>query len=106
MFVLSSPVSKQRNLELVLFFLAVISTGTVHFINNYYLNRSAPESLRENTTVITSDDISYMSPAINWLSGNGWKTGMPGKIAITVRSPGYGIIYAGKRQNRRKNKIL
>lgn len=97
MFVLSSPVNKQRIVGLVLFLLAVISTGGVHLLNNFYLSRSAPELLRENTTVITSDDVSYLAPATNWLSGNGWKTGHPGKIAITVRSPGYGMIYAGLR---------
>lgn len=97
MFVLSSPVNKQQNFALVLFFLTVIATGSIHLVNNFYLNKSAPGLLRENTTVITSDDVSYLAPATNWLSGNGWKTGMPGKIAITVRSPGFGIIYAGLR---------
>lgn len=97
MFVLSSPVNKQRNLTLVLFFLAVISTGAVHLVNNFYLNQSAPEVLRESTTVKTSDDASYLVPASNWLLGKEWKTGQAGKIAITVRTPGYGMIYAGLR---------
>jgi len=94
MFVLSSPVIKQRNISLVLFFLAVISSGTFHFINNFYLGQSAPDLLRENTTVITSDEVSYIRPVENWLAGNEWKTNQPGKSAITARSPGYGIVYA------------
>ena len=97
MFVLSSPVNKQRNLALVLFFLAVIFTGTVHLVNNFYLHQSAPEVLRENTTVKTSDDASYLAPAENRILGKGWTTSLAGKAAIAGRSPGYGMIYAGLR---------
>ena len=88
---------KQQNLALVLFFLAVMSTGTFHLVNNFYLKHIGPEVLRENTTVVTSDDASYLAPAENWLSGNGWKTSQVGKASIAGRSPGYGIIYSAFR---------
>lgn len=97
MFVISSLVNKQRNLSLVLFFIAVFFTGTVHWLNNFYLSQSAPELLRENITVKTSDDASYLGPAESWLVGNGWKTGQAGKTAIAGRSPAYGMMYAGLR---------
>lgn len=53
--------------------------------------------LRCGVTVVTADDASYLAPAENFLKGHGWMTNQPGKVKYTLRSPGYGMIYASFR---------
>lgn len=89
--------NKQQIATLVLFLLAFLNAGFVHFVNNKTLSALHPELLREQTTVLTSDDASYLAPAKNFLEGKEWKSNVAGKGAIISRSPGYGLLYVAFR---------
>lgn len=93
-FIPSSPVKKHISNPLVLFLLAFFCAGTIHLINHNTLARSSPQSLRNQITVRTSDDASYLVPAENYITSGEWKSNAAGNAAITTRSPGYGLIYA------------
>lgn len=67
--------------------------GWVHLSNRQYLRVWAPEMLREDITVMTRDDASYLVPVENFLSGKGWRSNAAGSAAYTTRSPGYGLCY-------------
>ncbi|NEN25125.1 hypothetical protein G3O08_16615 [Cryomorpha ignava] len=89
--------NKQRILSLVLFMLALFIAGIAHFVNHHYLAGLQSDLLREQTTVLTFDDASYLAPAENFIAGKGWKSNAAGTASIATRSPGYGLIYAGFR---------
>jgi len=76
---------------LVLF--ACLCAAMVHFANRHYLRVENPAALRNGISVITSDDASYLRPALNFLESGEWKDSGPGQGAYVRRSPGYGMIY-------------
>ena len=66
----------------------------VHTVNRDLIADENPGLLRKGFSVSTSDDASYLRPAINFVEGNGWKSSDSGVEAYVTRSPGYGLIYA------------
>ncbi|MEM9050700.1 MAG: hypothetical protein AAGC47_01505 [Bacteroidota bacterium] len=74
--------------------LAFVVAGAIHLLNHHYLLQENPDSLREGISVITSDDASYIRPALNVLEIGEWKDNSIGRVAYVLRSPGYGMIAA------------
>ena len=70
-----------------------ISAYIFNEINLSYLKQNIPEKVRQNETVVTSDDISYLRPPQNYLKTNKWKDNSVGKQSYFIRPPGYGILY-------------
>ena len=48
---------------------------------------------RENQTIKTSDDYSYLNPAENYINYGEWKQDGASKQSYFVRTPGYGLFY-------------
>ncbi len=64
------------------------------FFFNYLNLHFVPETqLRNGSTIITNDDLSYIRPAEEFYQNGTWKDKMPGDISYFHRPPGYGIIY-------------
>jgi len=76
---------------LLIALLSFISALTLNELNQYHLKADGI-SLRDNQTVITSDDISYLRPAINLIEQGELKDNTPGAGSCLVRSPGYSLI--------------
>ena len=84
-----SEVTRIFRLMLLAFFCASL----VHLVNHEFLVSEIPTSLRDRVSVITSDDASYIRPALNFLDSGVWKGSNPGVGAYVLRSPGYGMIF-------------
>lgn len=64
------------------------------FFFNYLNLHFVPENqLRNGSTIITNDDLSYLRPAEEFYQKGVWKDKMPGNISYFLRPPGYGIVY-------------
>ncbi|PCJ00131.1 MAG: hypothetical protein COB15_03075 [Flavobacteriales bacterium] len=70
--------------------LSFLSAFTYNQIN---LKNLPKEKIRENETVITNDDISYLRPPQNYIKTGNWKANSIGKQSYFIRTPGYGIFY-------------
>jgi hypothetical protein len=84
-----SGVTRTFSLVLLAFFCALF----VHFLNHQFLASEIPTSLRDSISVITSDDASYIRPALNFLDSGVWKGSNLGVGAYVLRSPGYGMVF-------------
>lgn len=95
----SQKVAKNTNFSggrwrLLLFLLAFSSAASIHLVNRTFLAAENPEALRENVSVITSDDASYLRPAINFIDRGEWKGSGASVGSYVLRSPGYGFLFA------------
>jgi hypothetical protein len=81
---------KQKILLLLPLLLAI-------FLNEWNLSvmRNAGIPLRNNTTIITADDASYLSPMNRLYEHGSICTNETEKWTSIVRSPGYGLLYYG-----------
>lgn len=61
--------------------------------NFYYLKKTLPEKIRDDATIRTNDDVSYLSPAIHFYDTGIWKDNSPGRQSYFLRPPGYGLLY-------------
>ncbi len=73
--------------------ICILSFFTASFYNQLNLNKIPSTSLRDGKTVATSDDVSYIVPAHNYLDYGEWKDNSIGKQSYFIRPPGYGIFY-------------
>ncbi|PKR80769.1 hypothetical protein CW751_08335 [Brumimicrobium salinarum] len=78
---------------IVLAALSLLSAFIFNEINLKHLQKDHVP-LRENETIITADDYTYISPAQNLLTTGEFKENFPGNGAFLIRSPGYSSIYA------------
>lgn len=76
---------------LLLGILAFLSALLYNELNLSHLRKNN-FSLREGATVITSDDLSYLNPALNYYNGLEWKENWVGKGSYFLRPPGYGLL--------------
>ena len=93
-------VCKQKNQFLesalkknIIWVICILSFCTAFFYNQLNLQQLPKDKIRENQTVITNDDISYIVPPKNYLATGVWKDNSIGKQSYFVRPPGYGIFY-------------
>lgn len=73
--------------------ICILSFFSALFYNQLNLKQLPEELKRENQTVITNDDVSYLTPPKNYIETGAWKANSIGKQAHFIRSPGYGIFY-------------
>ena len=81
-----------KKIAVIISLLSLISAFTFNTINISKLKENSIE-LRDNQTVITADDISYISPALNYLETNTFKNNMTGKGSYFLRPPGYSLLF-------------
>jgi len=91
---------------LILIILALLSALVVNESNLHFIEKENPtnelincESTLFGKTVWSVDNIYYLSPAENYIKGNGWKSSTTlGKGTYFRRVPGYSILYYGFRK--------
>lgn len=71
---------------------SLLSAMLFNFTNTNAL-RADGVALRDNQTVITADDASYLSPADNYANTGTWRSNAAGLNSYYLRPPGYGSIY-------------
>jgi hypothetical protein len=78
----------------ILLFLCIASFFAAFTYNEINLKELSPDNKREGITVVTADDDSYLTPAINYYNESSWyEYYYGGKIGYFIRPPGYGILY-------------
>ncbi|MCA1762208.1 MAG: hypothetical protein ABR574_02475 [Cryomorphaceae bacterium] len=73
--------------------LAVLFSVFFHGYNALSLAGDSANQIREDVTVVTADDASYLAPVENFIAGKGWRSNATGSAAYFTRTPGYGFIY-------------
>ena len=73
--------------------LCLLSFFTSFTYSEINLQNLPKEKIRDQQTVITSDDISYLAPPQNFIKEGAWKENTLGKQSYFIRTPGYGIFY-------------
>ena len=77
----------------IIWVICILSFFTALFYNQLNLKKLPQERKRENTTVITKDDYSYLNPAKNYLETGVWKQEGNTIQSYFLRPPGYGSVY-------------
>lgn len=77
----------------IIWIICFLSFFTALFYNQLNLNKLPDTQKRENTTVITKDDYSYLNPAETYLKTGEWKQEGNSMQSYFLRPPGYGIFY-------------
>lgn len=80
---------------LVIFILSTLFPLGYHHLNLAYLRQEDPQRIRQNISIVTADDASYLAPAMNFYQGDPWRADEPGIQSYFLRPPGYGILYLG-----------
>ena len=80
-----------NNRYVVLFLLSFLVGGFFHTLNINSLLVYSPEKVRLGETVLTSDDVIYIKPAVNFVNGKGWTDGSVGRQQYFSRPPGYSL---------------
>ena len=73
--------------------ICLLSFFSALFYNQLNLNLLPTELKRDNVTVATNDDVSYLAPPKNYLETGVWKANSIGDQSYFIRPPGYGIFY-------------
>ncbi|PJA08396.1 MAG: hypothetical protein COX70_03750 [Flavobacteriales bacterium CG_4_10_14_0_2_um_filter_32_8] len=73
--------------------ICILSFFSAFFYNQLNLQQLPKDKIRDNQTVITNDDVSYLVPPENYLISGVWKDNSIGKQSYFIRPPGYGIFY-------------
>lgn len=81
-----------RSVIIFLFFVSVIASYLINTCNILHLRKEAPELLRENITVKTADDDSYIAPAKNLINYGVLKNNDSGIQSHYLRPPGYSVV--------------
>jgi len=71
----------------------ILAFFSSHFLNELNLKHLSENQKRENQTVKTSDDPSYLNPPKNYIKYGEWKENGKTLQSCFVRSPGYGLFY-------------
>jgi len=77
-----------KKTAIIISLLSLLSAFVVNEINLHWLRKDGVE-LRNNETIITADDASYLSPVENYLASRELKNNTPDKSAFFMRPPGY-----------------
>ncbi len=85
--------TSRREFSPVLAVLAVLFSVFFHGYNVLSLAGDSANQIREDVTVVTADDASYLAPVENFIAGKGWRSNATGSAAYFTRTPGYGFIY-------------
>ncbi len=81
-----------NRIPLIISLISVVSALSINQINLNWL-RNESTDLRFDETVITADDLSYISPAENFIRHGELKNNMNGRGAYFLRPPGYSILF-------------
>ena len=73
--------------------ICVLSFLAAFTYNEINLNNLPKERIRDNQTVITNDDYSYLYPPQHYIEHGIWSEGSAREQARYFRPPGYGMIY-------------
>lgn len=84
--------TKSQKWALVVSIIALISAFSVNEINLFHLKKEGIQ-LRENQTIITADDYSYLFPYDNLIEHGSFYANDFDKYLTVIRSPGYGFHY-------------
>ncbi len=76
-----------------IWFICVFSFFAAFTYNQINLQNLPQKLIRNNETVATNDDPSYLNPAKSYLAKGIWREGNIGKQSYFLRPPGYGILY-------------
>jgi hypothetical protein len=77
-----------------IYLLCLLSFFAALSYNSLNLKYIPEEYTRERKTIVTSDDDSYLSPALNFFKNKNWSEDYyGGKVGYFIRPPGYGILY-------------
>lgn len=80
-----------NNRYVVLFLFSFLVGAFFHTFNIHTLMNSTPEKVRLGETVLTSDDVIYIKPVMNFVGGKGWTDGSVGRQQYFSRPPGYSL---------------
>ncbi len=83
---------KIKRIAFIISLLSLISAYVFNTVNLAYLRKDAV-NLRLDETVVTADDNSYITPALNYLEKGTFKNNTTGKGAYFLRPPGYSLIF-------------
>jgi hypothetical protein len=78
---------------LLVFMVALLIPFFYNLVNHQYIRIEKPELLRENISIITADDVSYLAPAKNFFFNKEWRNNSPGPQSYYQRPPGYSLIW-------------
>ena len=81
-----------KKIAFIISIISLISASLVNELNIYQLKNDLIP-LREGETVITADDASYISPALNYLKSGELKDNSVGEGAYFLRPPGYSMLF-------------
>lgn len=81
---------RKNILLLIIAFVAALVWNETNF---YFLKKTLPEKIRDDATIHTNDDVSYLSPAKHFYDTGIWKDNSPGRQSYFLRPPGYGLLY-------------
>lgn len=85
-------ITKPQKWALVISIIALISAFSVNEINLFHLKKDGIQ-LRENQTIVTADDYSYLFPYDNLIEHGSFYANDFDKYLTVIRSPGYGFHY-------------
>jgi len=77
----------------IIWIICLLSFFSALFYNQLNLDKLPKELKRDNTTVITKDDYSYLNPPETYLKTGIWKQEGNDTQSYFLRPPGYGIFY-------------
>ncbi len=73
--------------------ICILSFIAAFWVNEFNLDHLPASLIRENSTIITNDDASYLRPAENYLATGIWKDNGNTMQSHFIRPPGYGWFY-------------
>lgn len=85
-------INKMKRLALVISLFSLLTAFLVNQINSSEIKADGLE-LRQNTTVITADDVSYLSPGENWIKKGEIANNDKSINRYFLRPPGYPVFY-------------
>ena len=73
--------------------ICILSFIAAFWVNEFNLEHLPASLIRDNSTIITNDDASYLRPAENYLETGIWKDNGNTIQSHFIRPPGYGWFY-------------
>ena len=84
---------KKYKSAIILFLLSVSIGYLFNVLNLYFLGVDFPEKIRLGQTIVTSDDLVYLKPVINYVDKGIWSDGSIGRQQYFSRPPGYSLFF-------------
>ena len=84
---------KKYKSAIILFLLSVSIGYLFNVLNLYFLGVDFPEKIRLGQTIVTSDDLVYLKPVINYVDKGIWSDGSIGRQKYFSRPPGYSLFF-------------